>query len=130
MQARQREQVASGKILEHDVMKSRAGEIDRGAVSETIDYVWMSHAIERDCFVLKIGDKRALQFGVRFVLQVQVQRLDDDGAWRAVDGGVVVSDVDFGVTAAAKAVDDVISPVESALLEFEFRHSLRPDQMT
>ena len=51
-------------------MKSRAGKIDGGAVSETIYDIWMANAIECDCFVLKVRDERAFQFDVGRVLQV------------------------------------------------------------
>src|ERR1041384_117951 len=46
--------VAAGKILENDVMESRSGKIDGGAVSESIYHIWMSNTIERHCFVLKV----------------------------------------------------------------------------
>ena len=52
--------ISAGQILEHNVVKSRAGEIDGRAVSETVYDIRMANAIERDCFVLKIGDECTL----------------------------------------------------------------------
>ena len=45
------------EILQHDVVKRRACEIDCGSVSETVDYIGMADAIERYCFVLKVTDE-------------------------------------------------------------------------
>src|SRR5689334_22823497 len=109
--ARQRVHVAAGKILEHDVMKRRAGEIDRCSVSETIDDVRMTNAIERDCFVLKIINQRPLEIRIGLALEIQIQRLDHDRAWRAFSRGVVIRDVDFGVTPAAETFEDVVAVV-------------------
>ena len=50
-------------------MKSGAGEIDSGAMSEPVDDVWMANAIERDGFVLKVCDQRVFELGVGRVLQ-------------------------------------------------------------
>src|ERR1044072_291616 len=50
----QREKIPTGKILENDVVKSNAGEIDGGAVTETIYHVWVTDAIESHGFVLKV----------------------------------------------------------------------------
>jgi hypothetical protein len=70
----------------------------------------MAHTIERDCFVLKVRDERALQLEVGRVLQVEIERLDDDRARRTFRGCVVVGDVDLGVTATAEPLDDVVAP--------------------
>jgi len=51
---RECEKIAAGKILENDVMKSRAGQIDGSAMSETVYYIRMSNAIECNGFVLKV----------------------------------------------------------------------------
>src|SRR5689334_4110482 len=109
--ARQRVHVAAGKILEHDVMKRRAGEIDRCSVSETIDDVRMTNAIERDGFVLKVINKRPLKIRIGLALEIQIQRLDHDRAWRAFSRGVVVGDVDLGITPASETFEDVIAVV-------------------
>src|SRR6185295_14374584 len=77
---RKLKQIAAGKILEHDVMKRRAGEVDRRAVSQTIYHVGMTHAIKRHCLVLKICDERSLQLGVRCFLEIKIQSFDDDRA--------------------------------------------------
>src|SRR5262245_37560067 len=66
----EREHVAARKILEHDVMKRCACEIDRGSVTQSIYYVWMTNAIECYCFVLKIVNKCSFELRVGCVLQV------------------------------------------------------------
>src|SRR6185503_8226925 len=65
-----RKQIAAGKILENDVMKSRAGEIDGGTVSETVYDIWVSNAIECNGLVLKIRDERSLQLSIGRVLKI------------------------------------------------------------
>ena len=101
-------------------MKRRPVKVDRGAVSESIYHVRMTHAIERDGFVLKIGNERSLQLNIGRVLEIKVQSFNYDRARRALGGGVVVGNVDLGVTATAEAFEDVVPPIKSALLEFEF----------
>src|SRR5712691_4411260 len=87
--ARKRRHVATRQVLEHDVMKSSAGKIDGGAMAQAVDDVWMAHAIERDCFVLKICNQRVFEIGIRRVLKKHVQGLDDHGGGRAFRRSVV-----------------------------------------
>ncbi len=119
---REREHVATRKILEHDVVKRRAREIDCGAVSEPVYYIWMTHAIECNRFILKVGDECGFEFGIGRVLKVKIQGFDDDRARRTLGGGVVIRDVDFGVAATSEAFENVVPAVKSTLLKFEFRH--------
>ena len=116
--ARQRKHVAAGKILEHDVVKRRPREVDRRSVSKSINDVWMSNAIERNGLILEIGNEGAFEFGVGFILEEDVQRLDDDCTRRAVGSRIVVSNVDLCVAPTAKTFDDVVPAIESALLKF------------
>src|ERR1043165_82981 len=51
---RERKEIATRQILENDVMKSRAREIDGGAVSKPVYYIWMTNTIESNRFVLKV----------------------------------------------------------------------------
>src|SRR5262245_52790022 len=104
-------------------MKRCAREIDGSTMTETIDHIRMAHAIQRHRFVLKVCNQRSLELSVRCVLEIKIQRLDDDSGWRAFGCSVVVGDVDLSVTAASEAFEDVIPPIESALLKFQFRHS-------
>src|SRR5688572_33346100 len=78
--SRQRKHVAAGKIFEHDVMKRRTGQVDRGSVSKTVYHVWMANSIECNCFVLKISDEGSFQLRIGLALQIQIERLNDDGA--------------------------------------------------
>jgi hypothetical protein len=103
-------------------MKRSAGEVDCGAMSETVDDVWMAHAVECDCLVLKIRDERSFELVVRSVLQVKIERFDNNRAWGFPGSEIVFGDVDLGIAAASEAFDDVVSAVESTLLKFEFRH--------
>ena len=97
-------------------MKRRAGEIDGGAVAETIYNIRMTNAIERDCFILKVGNERALKLNIGCVLQIQVQGLDDDCARPAFRRSVIVGDVDLGIAATPKTFEDIVAAIESALL--------------
>jgi uncharacterized HAD superfamily protein len=92
-------------------MKRCACEIDRGAVTKPIYYVWMANAIECYGFVLKISNERSLEIEVRFTLQIQIQSFNDYRARLTIGRGVVVSDVDLGVTASSETLDDVVAPV-------------------
>ncbi len=105
-------------------MKRCAREIDSGAVAQTIDHVRMAHAIQRHRFVLKIRNERSFKLSVGRVLKIKIQRFDDDRARRAFGSSVVVGHVDLSITAASEAFEDVIPPIESALLKFEFRHQV------
>src|SRR5215211_4053289 len=113
---RKSKQVATRQILEHDVMEGRAREIDGGAVSKTVYNVRMANAIERDRFVLKVGDERALQFDVGRVLQVEIEGLDNDRALSAFGRGVVVGDIDLRVAATSEALENIVAAIKSTLL--------------
>jgi hypothetical protein len=91
-------------------------------MTESIYHVWVTYAIEGDSLVLKVGDECSFQLGVRSVLQVKIERFNDDRARSAFGGGVVVGYVNLRIAAASEAFKDVVPVIESALLEFEFRH--------
>jgi len=42
--------------LKHDVVKCRAGKVDCGSMTESANDIRMSDSVERDRFVLKIGN--------------------------------------------------------------------------
>src|SRR5690349_17693712 len=71
-------QIAPAQEFEHDIMTSYAIEIDSGAMPEPADDVGMAHAIERNCFVLKVLNQGALEIEVLISLQENIQRLDHD----------------------------------------------------
>src|ERR1044071_9275238 len=108
--------VAAGKIFEHQVMESNSGEIDCSAMTKTADDVWMTNAIQRYCFVLKIRNQGVFEFGIRFVLQKNIQRLDDHCLWTTVGRRIVMGHIDLCIAAAPKTLDDVVTTVEPALL--------------
>ena len=88
---RERKHVAARKILEHDVVKRGAREIDGGAVSKPIDDVRVTNAVECDRFVLKIRNECFFEFRVRSVLKIEIQGFDDDALRRACGCCVVVA---------------------------------------
>src|ERR1044072_3605276 len=69
---RKRRHVSARKILEHDVVKSSSGQVDRGAVSEAADDVGMTNAIQSYCFVLKVCDQGVFQHFVGRVTQKHI----------------------------------------------------------
>jgi len=82
--------------------------------------------VQGDGFVLKIFDEGPLEVQVGFVLEIEVKSFDDDRAWGSLRCRIIVRDVDLRITATAEALQDVVAAVESALLEFQFRHSSIP----
>ena len=66
--ARKGSHVATRKIFEDDVVKRCAGQIDCSAVTEPANDIWMTHAIKRYCFVLKVLYQRVFECFVRSVL--------------------------------------------------------------
>src|SRR5947209_6414092 len=105
-------------------MKGLTREIERRAVTEPVDDIGMTHAVERDRFVAKIFDERVLKLWIGRALQVDVERLDDDLLWRAGRCGHVARDINFGVAAAPQTFENVVAPVEPCLLELQFTHSI------
>jgi hypothetical protein len=93
-------------------------------VSEAIDDVGVANTIQGDSFVLKVRNERPFQVNLGFTLKEDVQSLDYDRARGTVVSSVVICDINFRVATASKALDNVVPPVESALLKFEFRHYL------
>src|SRR5216683_324101 len=104
--ARKRRHVATGQVLQDDVMKSSAGKIDGGAMAQPVDNVWMAHAIKRDCVVLKITYQRMFEVSIGRVLKKHVQGLDDHGGGRAFRRSVVMRYIDLGIAAAPKAFNN------------------------
>src|ERR1051325_4941957 len=101
--------VAAGKIFEHQVMESNSGEIYCGAMPKTTDDVWMTNAIQRYGFVLEIRDQGMFEFGIRFVLQKNIQRLDDHCLRSTVGRRVVMGHIDLCIATAPKTLDDVVT---------------------
>ena len=85
-------------------------------MTQAADDVWMTHAIERDGFVLEVGNQRVFEIFIGRVLQKHVQRLDDYCFRSAVGGGVVARHVDLRIAAAPQTFNDVETPIEPALL--------------
>jgi hypothetical protein len=52
--ARKRCHVAAWKVLQDNVVKGRARQVNRSAMPQAANYIWMAHPIQRHCFVLKI----------------------------------------------------------------------------
>src|SRR5713226_6569563 len=121
----ERRQITAAQVFEHDVVKRRAGEIDRRAVPQPADDVWMTNAIKRSRFVLEILNQSALEFGILIALEQHVEGFDYYGAKTLISGRPVTRDVDFGVAAATEAVFNVVPTIEPALQKFEFGHYAR-----
>src|SRR5688500_13644464 len=113
---RQRSHVAARHVFDNDVMKCCAGEIDGGAVAEPADYVWMTHTIQSDCLVLKILHQRALQVQVGRTLQESVKLFNNHCGRSTLCRGVVPCYRDGGMAAASQTFNDIVAPVEPALL--------------
>jgi hypothetical protein len=64
---------------------------------------------------LKILNQRAFKIRILITLEQHIQRFDDDMAESFIGGGEVTRHVDFGITAPAETVLDVIAIIEPAL---------------
>src|SRR5262245_1577906 len=105
--SRQRRHVATGQVFEDQVMKGGTVKVDSGAMSQAVDHVWVSHTIKRHRFILEIGNQGALEVGIRSVLEKQVKGFNYNRSRGAFGGGIVICDVDFGITAATEAFKNV-----------------------
>ncbi len=82
----------------------------------------VTHAVEGDGFVTKVFEQRPFKLGVGDALQGRIERFDDDGFRRAVRGRHVARQINLRIAAASETFDDVVTPVEPALLKLEFTH--------
>ncbi|MND01018.1 hypothetical protein D3C83_198360 [compost metagenome] len=71
---------------------------------------------------MKIRNEGLFQLGIRSILEIKIERFNDDSAWRVRGGGIVVGDIDLRVAATAEAFEDVVAAIKSALLKLQFRH--------
>jgi len=93
-------------------MKRYTVKVGCGAVTKSPNNVRVSHAVKRYRLILKVLDKRALEFRVRSALQGRVQRLDDD---RLIVSLLVEGKKHFGVAAPAKAALNVVQIINYAV---------------
>ena len=104
-------------------MKNHPAQVARRAVTETADDVRMTHAVERDRFVLKIFDERPFEIGVQIVLHKNVERFDDDLFMRRLQGGdIITRDINFGITATTEEFLNVVACVEAAVNKRKFSY--------
>src|SRR5215813_2490217 len=105
-------------------MKCSAIKINRGAMAKATNDVWVSNAIQRDGFILEVGNQGTLEFLVRSILEKKIESFDYNDGRSAFGSGMIERLVDFRVTPSAEAVEDVVPAIESTLLKLELRHLL------
>src|SRR5947207_10630918 len=96
-------------------MKGSAAEIDCGPVTEAADNIRMTHAVQRDRFILKVLNQGGLELGILITLQQHIECFDDDRAKSLVRRGGVAGQINLRITAAPQTVFDVVTTVDSAL---------------
>src|SRR5262245_7250666 len=72
----QREQIAAGHILEHEIVERRLFQIRSCTMPEPANYVRMANFIQGYGFVLKVLDQRAFKVRIWSSLQEGIKRLD------------------------------------------------------
>src|SRR5689334_9416020 len=77
-------------MLEHDVVKRYSLKIDRRPVTKTADDVWMTHAIQRHSFILKILNQGTFELRVLIALQKNIERFDYN-LTKALVGGAAIA---------------------------------------
>src|SRR5689334_17926882 len=102
-------------MLEHDVVKRYSLKIDRRPVTKTADDVWMTHAIQRHSFILKILNQGTFELRVLIALQKNIERFDYNLTKALVGGAAIARDINLGITAASKTFFNVVTTVDPAL---------------
>src|SRR5262249_32619034 len=99
-------EIAAAQIFQHQIVKGSLVEIDSRPVTQAADDVRMPPAVQRNRFVLKILNQRALEVGVLVPLQQDIEGLDNDVTKSFVGGGPVAGHINLGVAAPAETVFD------------------------
>ena len=97
-------------------MKRSLRQVDSRAVPEATDDIGMSHSIEGHRFILEVCNQRLFELDIRRVIEIHVQRLDDDSSGSALRSFIIPGHIDLGVAAAAQTFKNVVASVEPGLL--------------
>ena len=84
-------------------------------MSQAADDVWVTHAIERGRFVLKILDQRPFEIRILITLKQDIECLDDHPAKAFVSRAQIAGRVNLSIASATEALLDIIAAIESAL---------------
>ena len=114
--------VAAGQVFEHEVVERLPRHVDGRAVAEAVDDVRVAHAVERDRLVAKVFDERVFELEIDRALQEKVEGFDHDRLRRSVRRRRVAREINFGIAAAPQTFQNVVAPVQPALLKFQFTH--------
>ena len=93
-------------------MKWRSGEVQGRAVTETVDDIRMTNAVERNGLILKILNQRALKVCIGNTLQENIQHFDNDSFRLAFNCAQITRHIDFGVAAAPQTFKYLVATVE------------------
>src|SRR5437016_13462406 len=112
---RQSRQVAASQIFKNDVVKCGAVKVECGAMAETADNVYMTNAIQGNCFILKVLNQGTFQIRILIALKQNVQCLNNHFPKSLVRSSAITRYINLSVAAAAQALFNIVTAVDSAL---------------